>query len=274
MYKFAVKGGVKKKRMARAFLQEAGVDEKQLPDPLKDVEIARSRDGVIGRISVTRFSGVRRNQTAKIIDDFEERVGLDQILEALSLSPTKGIQKLVEISKQPGKHMASLKRLIADAEVDPASVFTHYAKGMLLAKRAEAVAVAAEGAPHSVRELLRLAAPMRAICRTCLGVGKIPKSTRHNEATEPCPTCMGKKEMLESGPLQEFAIKELNQIVGLIEKTPGVQVNQQTNIQQNTQVVGGGFAHRLLTMNDKLLRAPKMQPTEIQEAEVVQSEDN
>ncbi len=267
-------------RILRDALLDRGVEEKKLPEMLRDREIARSRTGKLGSVSVWKYKGVKDGPAPKILRELEKKAGgTAKVLEVLAA--TGGTPALLEVAKK-GVGQKSLARLVAEAGITPDSVLTGYSKGLLMLGQLAAIAEAAEALPRVAKQLVRMALPLDEVCHGCFGNGVVPRQQNANKGTVPCPVCRGKKVVREESPLQEFAIKQLNEMGGLTaQRAPLIQVNKQ---EANIQVQGEGLlSSRILEMSDRLLLSSGKQPSappsqepaeEPIEAELVPSTDS
>lgn len=256
-----------------------GVREAQLPKKLRNTVVAKSRKCAVGTIRVRRYTGVEKNAASKILKKFEANAGgKDQILEVLESTEARDhpwIKKLLLASRDKVKN-TSLSRLIAETGIPISTVVTEYTRGVVFLNQQEAITAAAEGMPHAVRELLRMASPNMDLCKTCLGVGKIPTRPDHTTLTMECLACHGLGRVLTAGEKAEFAIRELKELSGMkAQGTPQVQINSVKNTQNNVLLNGAGesLATTLLQMNERLLHGQGVSgPPQIEEETPIDAE--
>lgn len=223
----------------------------QMPAVLADSPILRSRKGVLGQITVKRFSGVAHNQARKTLEGFVERTGEDRegISGMLKCSPRapKGIQRLAEALVDPRNSRKSIAYLVAETQADVADVIEHYAKGAVHLRKWEAVAAAALQLPAVMRDLIRYAVPRRTLCRTCLGAGQVPGQRNHKKAKEPCQTCSssGWEGIIDKE--SQYAIDKVLQIAQVIEEKGSIQVQQNMQVNAN---LDGRLMERIVGMSD------------------------
>lgn len=222
---------------------------------------------------------MEKNAASTILKKFEANAGgKDRILEVLESTESRElpyIKKLLLASKDRVK-TTSLARLIAETGIPISSVVTEYTRGVVFLNQQEAITQAAQGMPQAVRELLRMASPTTDLCKTCLGVGKMPARPDHVSLTMECVGCHGLGRVLTAGEKAEFAIRELKELSGMKQQgTPQVQINSVKNTQNNVLLNGGGesLATTLLQMNERLLHGQGTpQPLALEEETPIDAE--
>lgn len=261
-------------KILRKELKRLGVEERDLPDALKDKVIKRGKRGPVGQIVVKRVSGVVDNAASRTARTFEENVGgLGEIADKLeAIKPSLNKEQLVLldlIRADPGKR--KLARLLADSGAELTGIMSSFARGALILGQTEAIIEAARNLPRVMKDLALHALDGKKTCYVCCGSGTVAPKKGATRETKVCPLCRGEKEMIQSSKHKEFAVTKILEVGKMIEKGPMVQVNQQTAVVNNNSGGAGIAMEKIAMMADEILhgRVGPAFADEVIEGEVV-----
>jgi hypothetical protein len=217
-----------------------GLEERDLPAPLKDQEVARSRKGKMGQIVVREFSGISKNATSRLVKKFEKDLteGRDDIIQKLESVETRLPDNGREVlNLLRSKRSISLARAIAEAGADASTILDAYARGAMAIGKMETMVNLYKKMPAIFRDLMRHAIDKEEACDLCLGVGKVQTRAKSNKLGPACPRCEGSGKVVTSSEHKQFAMqKALDMAQILPQKGPLVAV------QQNQQTINAGGA--------------------------------
>lgn len=232
-----------------------GIQEEDLPKPLQDVEVARSKKGKAGQIVVRAISGVTNSPATALARKLEHTFSpsREDLLEKLQASGNKSqtLERLLTLLQENPD--MGLARATALAKADIGSVLDWYAKGALHLKKLEVVLKLYEDMPHLMRDLARHAIDKETDCEVCLGLGKVAAQAKGTHLTRPCPRCGGTGKGFLSSEHKEFAVGKLLEMSEMLPKKggPSVQVNQA--VQVNSGAGTGEILARLSKAADEIL---------------------
>ena len=245
-------------------------EEKELPRDLRNVVVKRSKKDALGSMSLQRFTGVKKNKTAKVIRKFERELtgGKDDIIEKMEALEGRGelnkeqVSILDQLRKKPN---ITLERAIVEAGARPLAVMDAYAKGCVALSKMQALIVAHQGLPSVVRDLFRHAIDGSHVCDVCVGAGRVPLRPGANVLSQNCPRCLGKGEVFAtSSEHKEFAVQKILEVTKMTEKH-GPTVNVNTNVGVKVGG-GGGVLERMSLLADEVLYGKRETPID---AEVI-----
>ena len=230
-----------------------GVEEKYLPPPLQDVEVARSKKGKSGQIVVRALSGVSNSPATalarRLENDFSK--GREDLLEKLEACGNKSATLARLVAYLQENPEISLARAIAETKADVGAVLEYYAKGALALKKMEVVLSLYEQMPNLMRDLARHAIDKEVDCEVCLGVGMVTAKAGGTTLNRTCPTCMGSKRAFSSSEHKEYAVGKLLEMSEFLPKKSGGGVN--VAVQVNQGGGEGGLLSKLSKAADEIL---------------------
>lgn len=250
-------------------LRKRGMEEKDIPKDLQNLPVKKSKKGPIGAIVVRRMTGLQNNAALRVVKKFEANVGgkeeVLEKLEAVKDTLNKDQLRLLELLRVPGKK--SLAHLLADAQVEPASVMGAYARGCVELGKVNAAIEAHRNLPTVIKELYKHALSDKGLCDACAGAGKLHSKATAQEDTKLCMFCEG-TGVKDSSKLKQFALSKLLDITKQT-GTDGPSVQVTTNV--GVKVEGGGKGSvfgKVLAASDEVLYR-KQRPADVVEAEIV-----
>jgi phage FluMu protein Com len=244
----------KARKALRSELLKRGCREDELPFPLQDVEVARSKKGKNGQIVVRALSGIVPGPATKLAQKLERDFSQsrDDLLEKLQASgnTSQTIQRLCAILE--ARPDVSLARAVAEAKADVGLVLEWYAKGALALKKMETVLEIYRQMPHLMRDLARHAIDAEVDCEVCLGQGKVVSRAGAGKLSQSCPRCKGTGKAFSSSEHKQFAVGKLLEMSDLMPKRggPSVQVNQAVQV---NAAQGGELLAKLSKAADEIL---------------------
>lgn len=231
------------------------IPEEEIPNPLKNTILAKSKKGPLGSLTLTKYEGMVTNKPYKAVMEMEKRIGgrdaLEEGLTAVEGELSKDVKKVLELLRTNKTH--SIARCIAESGAEITKVFDAFGRGMIYLNKLEAVIKAAQGAPGVIRDLLAHAIDREDICKNCVGSGYVPwNSSTGLRPKKPCKMCRGTGKLVTISNHKEFAAKTVLEAAQLLNTGKGttVNVNQQVGIKLGQ---GPTFMERMVRASDKLL---------------------
>jgi hypothetical protein len=232
-----------------------GCKEEELPPPLQDIEVARSKKGKAGQIVVRSISGVTRSPGATLARRLEHDFSSsrEDLLEKLAASGNQSqtLGRLLQVLEENPE--IGLARAIAVSKADVGAVLDWYAKGALALKKMETVLEIYKQVPHLMRDLAKHAIDSEVDCEVCFGVGKVTARSKGVQLLNPCPKCKGSGKRLEVSAHKEFAVGKLLEMSEMLPKRGGPMVNVNQAVQVNAAGAGSEVLAKLSKAADEIL---------------------
>jgi hypothetical protein len=245
---------------------------------------ARSKDGKMGRIYVTRDGRTIRNRAQAFVSRFSTGLGgRDEVFSALCATEEKltpPVKRVLEAMRE--NPTRGLAHCIALAKAEPVHVVRQIIEGQLILGKAEALGELAVNQGALMRDLLRHAIDQTDQCQVCLGHGKVPAIPQarfdpEDEDNALCAACGGSGALVTSSKHKEWAMKKALEIATLGNEPKGVSVNVQTAVGVN--VMEGGASTRLAQLakvSDEILFQSRSEPlrltSEASEPDMIEGE--
>lgn len=246
--------------------------EEELPPPLQDKIVKKSRKGKVGQIVVRALSGVQNSGATQLARKLEHDLstGREDIIEKLEASGTsnQSVQRVAQLLA--GNPQFSLARAIAEAGADVAGVLDNYAKGALALKKMETVLEIYKHMPVLMRDLMRHAIDEEQDCGVCFGAGKVQSKAGANKLSIECPRCKGSGKAKVPSEHKEFAVGKVLEMSELLPKKGGPTVNVNQAVQVNAAGGSDILARMSKAADEVLYHRGGAEPVE---AEVVEVKD-
>lgn len=246
--------GLKERKAFNRALRSRGIADRDLPMPIRDVVVKKSKKGKVGQISVRALTGVQNNSAAQLARKLENELsrGKEDIQEKLEASgnTSQTMARLIEVLQN--KPQFSLARAIAEAGADVAVVLDSYAKGALALKKMETVLKLYEQMPDLMRDLARHAIDREEDCEVCLAAGKVPQKAGGKNLTQICPRCKGSGKAWSTSEHKAFAVQKMLDMSEMLPKKTPMAINVNQGVQVNASGAGDLLA-RLSKSADEIL---------------------
>jgi len=158
------------------------------------------------------------------LEQFEKQVGgRDQLIDNLGLATLdKKQQHFLDLLQDPKRQKHSINEIAKDSGLSPLQVIDLFRNSAFARANAIAMGRMAQALPAVIDDIAEKSVDAKVECPTCFGTKKV--------ATEICPQCFGKGEILR--PSDWDRQKTILEATGITKKQAGVnvQVNSQTNV--------------------------------------------